>query len=243
MARVLFDPATDYYRLLGCRPGASSEELQAAYRRLAKIYHPDLHAGSTIAAARMARVNMAKSVLLDPATRAAYDRMRALRSQVVAAPPPVAHSVAYRPPYVQAAPRPHRPTIRPARRSGLDRQTSIVLLFLIPLIGALVMYVAEAVHISSQPVRASPADLALSPVGRPTSRGTAEAAFLMLNGQPPSRSLGQKAFNLIMSHSDASPEGELLRAVARDLVRAGAAQDVDGWRASVSELCALAGHC
>src|SRR5438477_10170731 len=79
MARVPFDPATDYYQLLGVPPGASAEDIQAAYRRLAKEYHPDLHAGSAVAAARMARVNAAKAVLLDRDTRAIYDEMRAQR--------------------------------------------------------------------------------------------------------------------------------------------------------------------
>src|SRR5216683_7808401 len=87
MVRVPFDPATDYYQLLGVPPGASSEDIQAAYRRLAKAYHPDLNAGSAIAAARMARVNVAKSVLLDREMRAFYDRARAIR-------PPHGHAAA-----------------------------------------------------------------------------------------------------------------------------------------------------
>jgi DnaJ-like protein len=81
MARVPFDPATDYYGLLGVSPGAPPEQIQAAYRRLAKAYHPDLNAGSSVAAARMARVNVAKTVLLDPLTRAAYDQQRGLRAR------------------------------------------------------------------------------------------------------------------------------------------------------------------
>src|SRR3981081_211536 len=76
MARVPFDPSTDYYQILGVPPGADSEEIQSAYRRLAKEYHPDLHADSAFAAARMARVNVAKSVLLDRDTRAPYDQLR-----------------------------------------------------------------------------------------------------------------------------------------------------------------------
>ena len=76
MARVPFDPSTDYYQVLGVGPGADNEEIQAAYRRLAKEYHPDLHADSLIAAARMARVNVAKSVLLDRDTRANQHRPR-----------------------------------------------------------------------------------------------------------------------------------------------------------------------
>src|ERR687885_1718674 len=79
MPRVPFDPATDYYGLLGVTPSASPEQIQAAYRRLAKAYHPDLNAGSSVAAARMARLNVAKSVLLDPFTRAQYDQRRAAR--------------------------------------------------------------------------------------------------------------------------------------------------------------------
>jgi curved DNA-binding protein len=59
MPRAPFDPATDYYRLLGVASSASAEQIQAAYRRLAKAYHPDLNAGSTVAAARKARVKFA----------------------------------------------------------------------------------------------------------------------------------------------------------------------------------------
>ena len=79
MPRVPFDPATDYYRLLGVESGAPPEAIQAAYRRLAKAYHPDLNAGSSQAAEQMAKLNVAKSVLLDRETRAIYDQLRGPR--------------------------------------------------------------------------------------------------------------------------------------------------------------------
>src|SRR5437764_14817940 len=109
MARVPFDPATDYYQLLGVPPGASAEDIQAAYRRLAKAYHPDLNAGSAVAAARMARVNVAKSVLLDRQMRAFYAQAGALRRpyarcRVV---PRAATTVRYAPYHAASRPR-HR---------------------------------------------------------------------------------------------------------------------------------------
>ena len=75
MTRLPFDPAMDY-RVLGVKPKATAEEIHIAYRRLARAYHPDCYPGSTGSLVRMARVNVAKSVLLDPNMRAAYDRSR-----------------------------------------------------------------------------------------------------------------------------------------------------------------------
>src|SRR3989442_15099113 len=107
MPRVPLDPAADYYELLGVRPGATTEEIQTAYRRLAKTYHPDLHADSAVAAARMARVNVAKSVLLDAGTREIYDQLRASRTHVVARASPPSPSSTSVPPTGRYAPTPH----------------------------------------------------------------------------------------------------------------------------------------
>lgn len=63
-----------HYDTLGVAPGASADEVKAAYRALARHLHPDRRAGDERAASAMARVNEAWRVLSDPARRAAYDR-------------------------------------------------------------------------------------------------------------------------------------------------------------------------
>ena len=54
----------DPYEVLGVSPGASDDEIKAAYRKLAKKYHPDLNNGSAEAEARMKEVNEAYTLLI-----------------------------------------------------------------------------------------------------------------------------------------------------------------------------------
>jgi hypothetical protein len=54
----------DPHAVLGLQPGASAGEVAAAYRRLAKRWHPDV-AGGAAAAARMAEINVAYEALRD----------------------------------------------------------------------------------------------------------------------------------------------------------------------------------
>jgi curved DNA-binding protein CbpA len=68
-------PELDAYKVLQVDPEAEDEVIQAAYRRLARKYHPDLASGGE-AAARMAAINAAWALLGTPETRAAYDRSR-----------------------------------------------------------------------------------------------------------------------------------------------------------------------
>jgi len=63
------DPAIDVYAVLGVDSGANRAAIRAAYRRLARVQHPDLHGGSH---ASMTRLNQAWAVLGDPEARAAY---------------------------------------------------------------------------------------------------------------------------------------------------------------------------
>jgi curved DNA-binding protein CbpA len=63
----------DPYEVLQVRPGADAEVVRAAYRVLARKYHPD-HGGD---ATQMVALNDAWDVLGDPVRRAAHDASRA----------------------------------------------------------------------------------------------------------------------------------------------------------------------
>jgi curved DNA-binding protein CbpA len=256
MARTPFDPATDYYQLLGVGPHASAEEIQAAYRRLAKANHPDLNAGSTVAAARMAGLNVAKSVLLDRDTRAVYDQARAVRTPrdriaaaaAAARPPTDGVTVRYAPYEYARRPRYRVVSSAAARsvpRASFDRGTGILLLIALPLLAALVLYVFQAVQLSIQPLKAPSPDVALAPgtTNHATARGAADAVFQMIHAQPPSADLASRANNFILARSDSTPESELLRADGRRLVRSANAGDSAGWEAAVADVCQLAGRC
>jgi curved DNA-binding protein CbpA len=67
----------DPYKVLQVDSEAEDEVIQAAYRRLAQKYHPDVASGPG-AEARMAGINAAWEVLSDPARRAAHDLARRL---------------------------------------------------------------------------------------------------------------------------------------------------------------------
>jgi curved DNA-binding protein len=65
--------ARDYYEALGVSRTANTEELQRAYRTLARQYHPDVNRDPG-AEERFKEISEAYSVLSDPDTRRRYDR-------------------------------------------------------------------------------------------------------------------------------------------------------------------------
>lgn len=65
--------ARDYYEVLGVSRDASSDQIQQAFRTLARKYHPDVNKDPG-AEDRFKAINEAYHVLSDPETRQRYDR-------------------------------------------------------------------------------------------------------------------------------------------------------------------------
>ncbi|MGW4596042.1 DnaJ C-terminal domain-containing protein [Streptomyces sp. NPDC004457] len=65
--------ARDFYEVLGVPRDADKDEIQRAYRKLARRYHPDVNKDPA-AEERFKEINEAFSVLSDPGQRARYDR-------------------------------------------------------------------------------------------------------------------------------------------------------------------------
>ncbi|MBI3975811.1 MAG: molecular chaperone DnaJ [Armatimonadetes bacterium] len=66
--------AKDYYAILGIGQGATQNEVKAAYRRLAREFHPDVRKDDPQADERFKEINEAYYVLGDPDRRSQYDR-------------------------------------------------------------------------------------------------------------------------------------------------------------------------
>ena len=70
----------NYYSVLGVPREADEAELKRAYRKLARMYHPDKNPGDKAAEERFKEVNEAYTVLSDSEKRAQYDRFGTVSS-------------------------------------------------------------------------------------------------------------------------------------------------------------------
>jgi molecular chaperone DnaJ len=66
----------DYYKTLGVPKTAKSDDIKAAYRKLARKYHPDANKGNAEAEERFKEISEAYSVLSDEKRRKEYDEVR-----------------------------------------------------------------------------------------------------------------------------------------------------------------------
>ncbi|HEX3797814.1 MAG TPA: J domain-containing protein [Verrucomicrobiae bacterium] len=65
----------DYYQVLGVARAASDDEIKKAFRKLARVYHPDVAKNKKEAEAKFKEINEAYEVLSDPAKRKKYDEL------------------------------------------------------------------------------------------------------------------------------------------------------------------------
>jgi hypothetical protein len=100
----------NHYATLGLERGATAREVVHAYRRLARLHHPDAGGDAT----RFLELQAAYDVLGDPAQRTRYDAARVQREPRLASPPV--------PP-----PRPQPQPASRVHRYGTARQTSLPL--------------------------------------------------------------------------------------------------------------------
>ncbi len=67
----------DYYKILGVSRNATQDEINKAFRKLAKKYHPDFNPNNKEAEEKFKEINEAYEVLKDPEKRKRYDMLGA----------------------------------------------------------------------------------------------------------------------------------------------------------------------
>lgn len=84
--------SSSLYEVLGVRIGADTREVKAAYRRLARVLHPDVAASSDSSADEFMKIHSAYTTLSDPEKRSDYDRTLFQRPSRAAASPAVTYA-------------------------------------------------------------------------------------------------------------------------------------------------------
>ena len=65
----------NYYEVLGVPRTASADDIKQAFRKLARLYHPDVAKDKVAGEAKFKQINEAYEVLGDPEKRKRYDEL------------------------------------------------------------------------------------------------------------------------------------------------------------------------
>lgn len=71
---------SNYYDILQVKQDCSQDEIKQAFKKLAKVYHPDLHPNDKNATSNFQKLNEAYNVLNDPVKRNQYDNTLRFKS-------------------------------------------------------------------------------------------------------------------------------------------------------------------
>ena len=71
----VYNMSLDAYKVLGVAKDAKPEAIKAAYRKLARKYHPDVNPGDTAAEDKFKEISEAYDILSDPVKKAEYDNL------------------------------------------------------------------------------------------------------------------------------------------------------------------------
>ena len=168
----------NFYEVLELDSRASTNDIERAYRKLARKVHPDLNAGEAgKAEARMKLLNEIRDTLTDPLMRAGYDerlRLETLQRPAEAPPrtaPPDAEAPCPVPPRAASAPRDE-----PRRRTG-----PVLLAFGGAMVAGVLWFLREPRH--SPPATADePAPTEPASGAPPPTPGSAPSARVATSG-------------------------------------------------------------
>src|SRR5450759_2210958 len=75
--RIMAVKFQDYYETLGVARTSSAEDIKKAFRKLARVYHPDVAKNKVTGEAKFKELNEAYEVLSDSEKRQKYDQLGA----------------------------------------------------------------------------------------------------------------------------------------------------------------------
>lgn len=161
----------DYYKLLNLSHLATTSEIKARYKYLAKKNHPDREGDTT----QMSKINKAYAVLSNPKTRYEYNRALAIKKQSST---------------LESAAAPAEPTVKSADLSATDSSHSLKLTFRpFHSVGLLAFLIIGLAIIGLLGFFHQHSNASLNPAGSSSMSGTTES----ISGAPDRKAIGSNS--------------------------------------------------